>query len=1111
MPMRLPTVLPVRGLSARLLLLSWLALGASSSACSDNVNDLPTAPNDGRSDAGGGNEPPVTMVSGPDDRNNADPGVVTKPKSDDKPMSFESDLTGQASSAGSRNAGGGGSLGGFAAGDSSATAGAAPPANAGTPVGTLGGGQEAERAIVEADIVQVAGNLLYALSQYGGLSVIDIADPTKLRLVGRYRELTGTPFEMYLRDSVAIVMFTSWGQYKKQTDGSYQWIQTSKVVALDTANPAAIAPIGSFDIPGEVSDSRVVGDVMYVVGYQNGSCWDCKANSPLTSVLSLNIANPRAIARVDALEFASSNEGYGGGKRSIAVNTQRIYVAGPEYGQQQPTGSTVQVVDISNAGGDLVEGTTVKVAGQITNRWQLDEFEGVLRVISQPFPWWRNTNQAATVVQTFTVTSSQQISALGRTNLVVPPNETLRSVRFDGPRGYAITAEQIDPLFTIDLSNPAQPRQAGELEMPGFVYHMEPRGNRLIGLGYDQNNPAGGITVSIFDVSNIAAPRMLSRVNFGGTWASLPEDQDRIHKAFKILDQQGLITVPFSGWSDTRRGDIYCSGQYKSGIQLIDFQGDTLTARGVAPSRGQARRAIVNGNGLLSVSDEAVDAFDISNRASPVAQGRLTVAQNVAHALPLANGHVARIVQDWYGGQRSVIDVVPLADVDRPEGAVGELDLSKVLASPSDTCAGNAYIEQAFVSGNEIDLLTSRYIYATNNYTQVSALVVIDATDPKAPKLVSKLEWQEQQNTGSIAPQNSPWYGFSSYYNYGFIGQQTNTLRVEKAIVKLEQRFLYNGSGLNNFELRLNVLDLSDPTKPTKAVLALPKAAGYAGLVADGKDVLFSHYDEVVSGSRARFYIDRVDLTDPTKPALTDKISVPGTLLHYDRANGRAVTSELTRHNIENLTNQECWQRFGFAEWRQNGTQDAGYVPYQENAKGMCTGYMQHLHMVRFVTGGAVLDSSYHLAESERVSSSSLGDARVTAVLNHGYIYWGWGPACFNCGRGGLYGGGGTATPAEVLVLGGLATGTFDVGHLTVDDDGQNAWWGFYGSPPVYASGTRALVRSASDVAIVDTSVPSAPTIVSKVPLYGYANDLQAVGKLVLLSLGMNGVQRIDL
>lgn len=1111
--------LPIRFSVLALALLSVVA-------CSDDPDGSQSMdnPGTGTGGAGGGGQggshgdpAPVTTVPNSDQRNDADAGVVTKPMArDDKPQSFESDLQGSGGAAGgvlggfSGIAGGGGSLaGGLPTGGIS---GALPP-NA-SPVTDSKDSGGAERAIIEADIVQVAGNTLYALSQYGGLSLIDIADPKNLRLIGRYRELNGTPFEMYLRDSVAMVMYSSWGEYKKQSDGSYTWVQISKVVALDTADPTAIKLIGSFDIPGEVSDSRLVGDVMYVVGYQNGYCWDCKTNAPLTSVLSLNIANPRAIARVDSLEFDSAANTYGGGKRSISVNTQRIYIAGPEYGQSQPSSSTIQVVDISDAAGDLVVGTTVKIAGQITNRWQIDEYQDVLRVVSQPFTGW-NSGNTATVVQTYTVSSSQQITALGRTTLRVPPNETLRSARFDGPRGYAITAMQTDPLITIDLSNPAQPRQAGELVMDGWVYYLEPRGDRVIGLGYDQNNQAGGITVSIFDVSNLASPRMVKRVNFGGTWANLPEDQDRIHKAFKVLDQQGLITVPFSGWSDTRRGDIYCSGEYKSGIQLIDFQGDALTLRGVAPSRGQARRAIVNGNTMLSVSDEAVDAFDITNRASPALAGKLTIAQNVSYALPLANGHVARIIQDWYGGQRSNLDVIPLADVDRPDGAVGNLDLSKALAAATDSCSGNAYIEQVFVAGNEIDLLVQRWSYTNTSYTQSSGLIVIDASDPKAPKVVSRLETDiTKQNNGGVLT-DSPWYTFSSYYRYGFTGPQVNVVRAEKALVKLEQRWLYNNNGSSSTsEMRLNVYDLSDPAKPTQAAVALPKADGYAGLVADGRDVMFSHYDQVSGSTRARFYIDRVDLSDAKNPKLGEKINVPGALLHNDRANGRALTSELTRTTVMNVTSNQCNERFGYAEWQypNNGT-------YNEDTPSTCTGYVEHLHLVRYVPGGAVLDSSYHLADDERISSSSLGDGRVTAVTNTGSVYWG-GPFlggvggglgvvdCFGC-RGVSYVG--NAKPAKVLVFGGLATGTFEVGRLTVTDDSAQSWWGFWGAPPVYATGTRALVRSSSDVAIIDTSVASAPKIVRKVPLYGSPSDQQAAGNLVLMALGMNGVQRIDL
>src|SRR5690606_9092552 len=49
--------------------------------------------------------------------------------------------------------------------------------------------------------------------------------------------------------------------------------------------------------------------------------------------------------------------------------------------------STLQVVDISAANGDLVLGDRVVVSGGVHNRWQVDESNGVLRVVAQPQRW----------------------------------------------------------------------------------------------------------------------------------------------------------------------------------------------------------------------------------------------------------------------------------------------------------------------------------------------------------------------------------------------------------------------------------------------------------------------------------------------------------------------------------------------------------------------------------------------------------------------------------------------------------------------------------------------------------------------------------------------------
>ena len=1132
----------------RLLALALIA----AAGCSDSSSsgDWPGGPS--------GQNPPDSQ-NPPGTQNPPGPGGT-------RAQSFESDLPSSASS-GSR-AGGPGSFGEAASDNATAAPSAGVPQNAGTTTpttskdpGSISGG-DAQRAIVEADIIQIAGERLYALSRVAGLTVIDITDPTHLSILGRYRELNGTPFEMYLRDGVVLAMYSSWGQYTKGKDGNYSYVQTSKVLALDVANPAAISALGSFDVAGEISDSRIVGDVMYVVGYQSGYCWGCTENKPQTAIISLNVKDPRKVSKVDELDYGDANNSYGWNKRSITVTDKRMYVAGPEYGQSQPTGSTIQVVDISDPAGDLVEGTSVKVAGQVSSRWQMDEYQGVLRVISQ-VPQWSSQGTAKPAVQTFQVTSSQSLTALGNTPLNIPANETLNTVHFDGTRGYAVTSERRDPLFTIDLTDPKNPRQVGQVEVPGWLYHLVPRGNRLIGLGYDQGNAQGAITVSVFDVTDLAAPKLLDRVNFGGNWASLPEDQDRIQKAFAILDDLGLILVPFSGSSDTKLGDVYCNYNYRSGIQMVDLTGDDLTLRGAAPSRGEARRAFIHAQKLLSVSDESVDTFDITNRDQPAAVGKLSIARNVSHALPLANQTVARINEDWYGSQNSTIDFVGVADVDHPERSLSELNLSHLLASNGD-CDGNTWIEHAFVQGNQINVTYQRWNYQNDvpgkgGYsTQIQGVLSIDASDATKPVVLSKLE------TASADGSSDSWYQFYNYYQYGYGPVQTSAVRTSTALVFMEQRSSptvthANGSVTYTNEVRLRIVDLTDPAHPVQATLALPHSDAYSGLVVDGANIMLSHFETTTAG-RAKFYLDRIDLSTPSKPAIASKVNVPGSLLHYDRAHERLLTSELVRTVVPNVTATVCYARFAYADFdggntsgtsssgggvvvgpssnssppkdaapimtadggvSSSGDSDAGVSiavpvtppPPPPEPTGNCTGYLERLQLVHFVTDGAVLDDTYALGERDRVSSSSLGDARVSAVISHGYQGWYGGPiaidACFDCGIGN-YGGYGASTPAELLTLGGFDTGRFTIGHLTVSD-ATDPWWGFWGAPPVYASGTRALVQSQSDAVVVDLTDPTKPSILRKVPLYATPQDLQAQGSTVFLALGEQGVQRIDL
>jgi uncharacterized secreted protein with C-terminal beta-propeller domain len=107
------------------------------------------------------------------------------------------------------------------------------------------------------------------------------------------------------------------------------------------------------------------------------------------------------------------------------------------------------------------------------------------------------------------------------------PGEQLYASRFLGDRGYLVTFRQTDPLYVIDLADPANPTVAGELEIEGYSDYLYPiDAEYLLGIGRDavaasDNVGDGdgalvqGIKLSLFDVSNPASPTEIQSVLVG--------------------------------------------------------------------------------------------------------------------------------------------------------------------------------------------------------------------------------------------------------------------------------------------------------------------------------------------------------------------------------------------------------------------------------------------------------------------------------------------------------------------------------------------------------------------------------------------------------------------
>jgi hypothetical protein len=620
------------------------------------------------------------------------------------------------------------------------------------------------------------------------------------------------------------------------------------------------------------------------VTLQDGYCWDCGVEQQ-TLVTSLDISNPAQPHIVDQLAFASEGPNWDW-QRSVASTTERLYVAARTW-EWEGLGSYIDVIDISAGDGTMTAGAQVQVTGSIFSRWQMDEYGSILRVVSQ-LGW-----EANPVIETFVIETSKTILPVGSGELDLPMPESLRSVRFDGLRAYAITAEQTDPLFTIDLSDPTFPHQKGELEIPGFVYHMEPRGDRVLALGFDADHPDGSINVSLFDVSVFDQPTLRRRVHFGGDWANFAEDQNRIHKAFTILDDEGMILVPHTGWEYDEEGGYDCFGNYRSGVQIIDWLDDDLTLRGLVPARGAARRAFTHRERIVTLSDVELATFDYSDRDAPAARDDLSIAVHVDE-IARAGDVWVRMARDWYTEQQ-VIEIVSADDPASPE-PLGTIELAA-----ADSCEWS-WVEELFAIDDHVFVVQSvEGVDEQGNYESTTRVLSIDISVPSAPVLEQSLDLPGSRgwgtgDLGSVSTQSSS------------MVQQGNHL-----VFLMEDK---NQSGNS----QVVVLDLSDPAAmAVSATLERPEGENQ-GQLSVMSDTVVSWHTEPVEDQpgKVRFYFDRLELDG--EPGWAPKVNVPGVIVGWNAEASRAYTVDFVISEV-NLGEEACYShpKFWQYDW-DNGT-----------------------------------------------------------------------------------------------------------------------------------------------------------------------------------------------
>ena len=124
------------------------------------------------------------------------------------------------------------------------------------------------------------------------------------------------------------------------------------------------------------------------------------------------------------------------------------------------------------------------------------------------------------------------------------PDEHVKSARFSGEIVYFVTFRQVDPLFTVDLSDHANPKVLSALKIPGFSSYLHPWGEGLlVGLGYSADEETGGTTgvkLSMFDISDKTDVRESHVRKVKADWTPVMYN----HKCILVDAQKNLIAFP---------------------------------------------------------------------------------------------------------------------------------------------------------------------------------------------------------------------------------------------------------------------------------------------------------------------------------------------------------------------------------------------------------------------------------------------------------------------------------------------------------------------------------------------------------------------------------------
>lgn len=457
-----------------------------------------------------------------------------------------------------------------------------------------------QEGVLEADTVKTDGTYIYTLKESAREIGIIGSNGSEMK-VEHVLTLDGGAqiAEFYVQDKKLTVLYNF---YPEVSEGQMLGENTTAVTydISDAANPKEL---GRVTQSGRYQSSRMVGDYIYILSdYYVQE--DISKDDPATYVPEVSnkavaydriylppggSANQYTI--ITSVKFSNPNETVDhkalltkGGMSY--VSTENIYMCDMVY-EQNESKTVVRKVEYKD--GKLEAKGQAEVPGMLKDSFSIDEYEGTLRMVTT-----LNKRQIALLRgdSVLPEVSTEPVNALYTLNTDmeiigkiedIAKGEEVKSARFMGDVGYFVTFKNIDPLFSVDLKNPAEPKIIGELKIPGFSEYLHPyKEGLLLGIGIEMDEEGQvmeGVKLSMFDISDPANVKEVHKYVMEKTYnSSILYD----YKAIMLDLENSMVGISVDG--DTEQYCIFTYDEADGFTKTFSHDmamGSYMTTRGI--------------------------------------------------------------------------------------------------------------------------------------------------------------------------------------------------------------------------------------------------------------------------------------------------------------------------------------------------------------------------------------------------------------------------------------------------------------------------------------------------------------------------------------------------